>query len=99
MGALAIIFAEAAGIDDQWNESLKGWNMRESRTVLKWMTEARVEDRRETLLTILTERFGLLPADLVSAIHESADLDRLRGWLLQAVRATTLADFRAAAGI
>lgn len=96
---LTLVFAEAAGCRPQWELRLKGWNVRESQVVNGWKAEARVEERAEVVLVVLGEKFGTVPEDLAGAIRATADLDKLRQWVGVAVRADTLAAFRAAAGV
>ena len=96
---LARVFAEASGCRPQWELGLKGWNMRESMVVNEWKAEARVEERAESLLLVLGTKFGAVPEELAAAVRATADLDKLREWVGVAVRADTLAAFRAAAGV
>ena len=51
--------------------------------------------RRGDLLMYLQERFGPLPVELVSAVEAETDQDRLQAGIRRAVRATTLAEWRA----
>jgi hypothetical protein len=44
-GALACIFADAAECGTVWRNALKGWNMKESQSVLEWIEEGREEGR------------------------------------------------------
>jgi hypothetical protein len=84
-GALASIFAEAAGCGDVWKQALKGWNMIQSPQVLEWQAEARAEGeakgkaegKAEAILRLLQLRFGNLPPELVAAVRATTDLARL----------------------
>lgn len=122
-GALAKVFANAAGRRDEWAKGLEGWNVTESAVVNEWIQsgidkglqqglqqgrqeglqqgrqEGRREERAALLAAVLAERFGPISADLAVAIDRTTDPDRLRGWVGHAVRAESLAAFRAAAGI
>ncbi len=107
---LAMVFAEAADCREQWELGLKGWNVKESIVVNRWLAEGkaegkaegriegRVEERVESILAVL-EKLGPLPEDLAGAIRVATDLAKLRQWFNAAVRAESLAAFRAAAGV
>jgi hypothetical protein len=45
-GALALVFAEAAGRHEVWAEALKGWNVKQSQQVLQWQADARQEGEK-----------------------------------------------------
>jgi hypothetical protein len=103
-GGLALIFAEAASRLPVWKEALKGWSVKESQQVLEWInmgrTEGRSEGRADALLDLLAERFPpAVPAEVVTAIRATTDLERLRHWLHLAYRADSLDSFRSQAGI
>jgi hypothetical protein len=97
-GALALVFAELAGCDSVWEQALKEWNMQESKQVLKWLSEGEargeargevrgaLRTRREDLRTLLEDRFGTLPAELLQRIEAMDDGERLRSALRQVVK-------------
>jgi hypothetical protein len=110
-GGLALVFAEAADRREQWELALKGWNVRESVVVNRWLAEGRAEGEARgraegaalgqglALIAMLEERFGPLPEDLAGAIRACTDAAKLRQWIGAAVRADALDAFRAAAGV
>lgn len=102
-GALALIFAEAAGRRRVWSEALKGWNMTESQQVLDWQAEAlargRAEGQAAAVVAALEARFQSVPADLVAAITSLTDFKRLSTLIPIAVKAPSLDQFRADAGL
>ncbi|WP_225732194.1 MULTISPECIES: hypothetical protein [unclassified Nocardia] len=51
--------------------------------------EGRIEERTETLLDLLQEKFESVPADITDKVH-TADPDQLRTWTRRILRATTL---------
>lgn len=73
--------------------------MRESLVVNRWKAEAKAEGQAEAILAVLAEKFGAVPGELANAIGACTDLATLRQWVSAAVRADTLAAFRAAAGV
>lgn len=87
---LALVFAEAAGCRAAWKQALKEWNMIQSQQVLEWQTEGRAE----TLLDVLEAKFGGVPAEVASAVRATTDLGRLKGWVVLAVKAPSLEQFR-----
>jgi hypothetical protein len=98
-GALAVIFAEAAGIRALWKDALKDWNMVESQQVLEWQEEARVDTQVVTIVAILEDKFQAVPADLTKALRAIADSKRLHRLALLAAKAPSLDQFRADAGL
>lgn len=46
-GGMALLFAELAGRQAAWGEALRGWNVHQSKQVLKWQAEARKQGRAE----------------------------------------------------
>jgi hypothetical protein len=97
-GGLALVFAEAAGCREAWKHALTEWNMIQSQQVLEWQAEARVEGRvkgiTEVLLEMLEAKFGGVPAELATTIQATTDVNRLKAWVIQAGKATTLDQFR-----
>jgi hypothetical protein len=87
---LALVFAEAARRQGVWKQALKGWNMRQSRQVLEWQAEARVE----TLLEVLESRFGELPEDLTSALRALTSTPRIKALAPLVGRSRSLEEFR-----
>ncbi len=55
--------------------------------------EGELQALRETLLDTLSERFGLVPVELVAAISVAADTLELRAAHRMAIRVATLSDF------
>jgi hypothetical protein len=76
---LALVLAELTPAWKDWQDALKGWNMRESQTVLGWKNEA----LQETLQDQLKARFGPLPPDLVQKINALKDTEKLKAALIQ----------------
>jgi hypothetical protein len=107
-GAIVTLFAELTDCVAAWKAGLEGWNMRESTVVAEWKAEALAEGlakglaqgERNALLLVLGQKFQTpVPADLVAAIENQADVDVLSLWLTTAVAAGSLAAFRTATGI
>jgi hypothetical protein len=97
-GGLALVFAEAVGCREAWKQALKEWNMIQSQQVLEWQAEAQVkgraEGRAEALLDMLEAKFGGVPKELASAIRATTDVNRLKAWVILAVKAVSLDQFR-----
>jgi hypothetical protein len=53
-------------------------------------SEAAIETRQQTLVRLLRRRFGDVPADLVSAVEATTDVEQLDTWLDRLVTAGTL---------
>lgn len=103
-GGLALVFAEASGRPPVWKEALKGWNMRDSQQVLEWIamgrSEGKIEGERDALLRLLEKRFSPgAPAEVISAIRGTEDLEQLRHWVDSACSADSLDASRQAAGL
>jgi len=60
--------------------------------------EGLLESRRETLLSLLREKFGRVPRAFGQAIRETSDSRRLDRWLKRIVHAATLEDMRISRG-
>ena len=114
-GALACIFADAAECGETWRNALKGWDMKQSQSVLNWIKEGREEGReegrrfgqtdgqkqmaRDSIRLVLTERFGIVSEALSTAIELQSDLATLRKWLSIAATANDLAAFLQKSGL
>ncbi len=96
---LARVFATAADRRLIWDKALEGWNVKESSVVNEWIAEGRVAATVASVVAVLEARFGQLPPELEAAIRGCADLVKLQSWITHAAKATTLDEFRAAAGI
>jgi hypothetical protein len=60
----------------------------------------RIEGWVDSLLDILAQRFSPpVPADVVTAVRATRDLERLRRWTLLAATVDSLDTFRSQAGI
>ena len=53
--------------------------------------------RAATLLEVLTEKFGPLPAELTAAIRGTVDVAKLRAWMSAAIKTPALDEFRKSA--
>jgi hypothetical protein len=93
-GGLALVFAEAAGCRAAWKQTLKEWNMIQSQQVLEWQAEARIDERIAALLEVLEAKFGVVPAEIASAIRATTDIVRLKNWNALAAKAPSLEQFR-----
>ncbi len=93
-GGLVLVFADAAGCWDAWKLALKEWNMVESRQVKEWQEQARREERVATLLDVLQDKFGSIPADLPPHLQTIEDSNLLRQLILKAMHASNLEEFR-----
>jgi hypothetical protein len=106
-GALAIVFAEAACRDVAWKRALKGWNIMESKQVLEWQAEARKEGivegkaqgKCESIVDVLSTRFGTVPATLQRKLGAIQDLTLLSAHLALATKVASLKEFRRLAGL
>lgn len=95
MGGLALVFANLAGRQGVWLQSLKGWNMKESVVVLEWQREAVVERLRAMVLRGVELRYKAKPpADLVARSNEIEDPDELQRWVEATFTCDTLDSFR-----
>lgn len=103
LASITLVFAEAAGCREAWKLGLKEWNVRESAVVNEWRAEGKAEGKAEarmdSIIEALEVKFVAVPGDLVAAVRGCTDLARLREWLGAALRAESLAAFRAAAGV
>jgi hypothetical protein len=95
-GYLTKLFAEKADCWDVWDQALKGWNMVVSKQVELWKAEGEAKGTANALLQVLGTKFDPLPPELVASVRDAPDLAVLKGWLVDAVRASTLDDFRQA---
>ncbi len=106
-GALALVFAEAAGRRPDWAQALEKWNMIESQQVLEWMSqgkargketgrvEGRAQGKAEALLQLLEAKFSLaVPGDLATTIKAATDVAQLERWFKGAIKADSLDAFR-----
>jgi len=97
-GGLARVFADAVERKELWTQALKWWNMRESSVVNEWLqegrVEGRVEGRAESIIQLLEERFGPVPADLAVLINAMTSVPTLRSWLSLANKVASLDEFR-----
>lgn len=97
----ALVFAELARRLVNWQNALRGWQMRESQVIKGWMDEGKqigvVETQRAFLLETLRARFQDPLSETVRvAIDGTNDPATLERWFKAALRANTLAEFRAA---
>jgi hypothetical protein len=70
--------------------------VRESKQVLEWQAEAKVETRRVDLLRVLEALCGSkTPADVVTLIAACADPGQLSRWLDVALKVRSYDEFRA----
>ena len=70
-----------------------------SPVVEEWRNEGRRESRRESLVEVLSIRFGDVPSELVAAVQEVDDLDKLTEWYSLSNLTPSLAQFRTDAGL
>lgn len=77
IGLLALVLAELKDWFPAWQEALRGWNVRESQTVLKFKREGAAEALQQRLRKQLTQRFGALPTDFVGRIEAIDDPQKL----------------------
>ena len=69
--------------------------MVESQQVLEWMAEGEVKRQIKDLLRLLASRFPSgVPADLLARIQGTTDLQKLDRWYEEALRVSSLDDFR-----
>ncbi len=91
---LARTFADAVNEQAIWHHALKGWNMRESKFIKSWENVFRREQSVRSVLEVLQDKFGALPADVPVHLEAVNGLSILRSLLLGAVHAGSLEDFR-----
>jgi hypothetical protein len=97
----ALVFAELAGRLVNWQNALRGWQMKESQVIKGWMNEGEligtVKTRRIVLLDVLRIRFqDPVPESVRVAIEGTNDPTTLERWFQTAMTANSLAEFRAA---
>jgi hypothetical protein len=95
---------ERAKRKDVWRTESEGWIVRESKFLADWtkqaVKEAVLKERQKTLVRALQIRLqNPLPRDLVSALNSCEDMTELDRWFDLSQTATTLAEFRANAGV
>lgn len=103
-GGLALVFAELAGVDNIWKQSLEGWNVVESQQVLEWQEQAsakthletRIATRKSDLLQVIRNRFGGSPEDIELLISEQDSFEELGRWLDAALNVNSVDEFREA---
>jgi len=93
-GALALVFAEAAGRQEIWKQALEGWEMVESKQVLEWEAAGAVKARRADVRRLLEIRFGPLPEALLQRLQALSDMNRLEALFDQAVSLVSLQDLQ-----
>jgi hypothetical protein len=94
-GGLARVFAEATPHFSSWNQTLKGWNMRDSQVVQEWIAEGEIIGEIKALLRLLEKKFPPgAPAELKETINKSTNLDQLKRWFDAAIDAGSLDEFR-----
>jgi hypothetical protein len=98
-GALAVVFAEAAGRRAAWKTALEGWNMEQSQQVLEWMNEATVREARRQLLHLLELKFTTVPTDLADRIRATTDVSELDRWFEASYSARSLKQVRQMIGV
>lgn len=91
-GLLAATFAELKDWGQAWVTALKGWNMRESQTALKWRREGKIEAKQETLRQLLELRFGQLPGEVIRRIETATELATLEAAIGQVLTITRTED-------
>lgn len=97
----ALVFAELAKRLVNWQNALRGWQMKESVVITGWINEGKqvgiVEKARAVLLKVLRVRFqDPVPESVRVAIEGTNDPATLDRWFDAALTANTLAEFRAA---
>ncbi len=97
-GALAEVFAEAAGWRRLWEDELKEWNMQESQVILEWIAKGEakgeVKASKHTLLRLLEKKFPPgPPAEVASLIRSTEDKALLDHWFEVALDAASLDEF------
>jgi hypothetical protein len=111
--ALAELFAGAVGRRELWSKALEAFKMNESPVAREWRAEAerkgklagklegKLEGKIDSLLVVLDERFGALPADLATRLWASTDSAQVEGWFRLAISPTvaSLEQFRQNAGV
>jgi hypothetical protein len=97
LGALVLVLAELTDGWQAWQEALKGWNMRESQTVLGWIKEGRKEGQLDTLKDnlrmLLQEQCGPLPQEWIERIAAVDDPERLKAALPKVLHIRSLDEF------
>jgi len=68
--------------------------MVESKQVLEWQQQARIETRRADVRELLEDRFGPLPATVLEKLQAIADPDKLHATFRQALRLRSLQDLQ-----
>jgi hypothetical protein len=71
-----------------WEQELLA--LGEARGEARGRLQGRLEVSRDSLLTLLEDRFGPLPVALVQRIYRSTDLEKLRACVRQTIHLRTL---------
>jgi hypothetical protein len=78
-----------------WQQALEGFNVQQLDIVREWKDEARVEEKRTDLLTVLQKRFHPeVPEDLARVIQQTTDLRLLSRWFVASLESASLDAFR-----
>jgi len=96
---LVAVYAQLTGHERQWQKNLEGFDVQESVIVKEWQDEAKVQILVENLSTILREKFGAVPDEVVAKIEGTTDLTVLRHWNLVAAKVDSLDKFRQGANL
>jgi hypothetical protein len=94
-----LVFAELANCLPQWEKAMEGFNVMRSAVIDGWKAEGKAEGLVGAVRGILDNKFKPLPADLLAALQEANDADKLLRWAVIAGSADTLEKFRKEAGI
>lgn len=105
--ALALVFAERVGRDEDWRDAVEGFAMIESPLIAELLTEARneaartakTEGKTEALLRVLGKRYGEVPEELATSIRACRAGEQLDRWLDIALEAQALEEFRQQTGL
>jgi hypothetical protein len=92
---VALVFAAWVGHRAVWQQALEGFNVQQLDIVREWKDEARVEEKRTDLLTVLQKRFHPeVPEDLARVIQQTTDLRLLSRWFVASLESASLDAFR-----
>lgn len=94
LAAIALVFAELAGHGLAWKQGLEGFEMTESQVVNEWISQGKLEERRQNLLRLLKGKFpGLVSEEVSQVILHQESLELLADWFDAAITAISMSEF------
>lgn len=100
LARIALLFAGLAGRYVIWEKGLEDWKVTESPVMNLWIEKAQAETKLETtreyVLLALEERFpGTVSPEIAETVRQQPSLPMLREWFRDAMRVSSIEEFRA----